>query len=195
MRDLRIPDHERYKFAEPLDRLIPGIPEDTIKEVENIFREKQYNGDNFNFYLVGDIVTRDFLNHPFLSQFIKLCIIDEKTKRKIIQIKTEGNFEDIFEIENPKGWICKESWPILRDIISSGKKTLIKVMYGEEDLLVLPLIMELPINKATTYYAFYGQPPITDAKINIPQGIVVVEVNKETQEKVGELIEIMEEIW
>ncbi len=193
-KDLKIPHEQRYKFAEPLDILIAGTRENTIKEVENIFREKAENGEHFNFYLIGDIVTKDFLANQFLKQFLKLCIIDEKTKRAQMKIQIEGDFHYFFEIRNPAGMISKESWFILKKIINSGGKALLKVTEGEEDLLILPLILELPTEGDTKNYAFYGQPPITDANMDIPQGIVIVEINEATQKKVQKLIDIMEEI-
>jgi uncharacterized protein (UPF0218 family) len=193
-KDLKIPYELRYRFAEPLDLLIAGTRENTIKEVENNFREKLESSIKFEFYLVGDIVTKDFLANSFLKSHVKLCIIDEKTKREQIKIRNEGEFEEIIEIENPAGIISKESWFILKKIIESKKITLLKITEGEEDLLVLPLVLELPSDGDVKNYAFYGQPPITDAKVSIPQGIVVIEVNETTKKKVKELIDIMEEI-
>ena len=193
-KDLKIPYEQRYKFAEPLDFLIAGTRDETLIEVEKLFRTKLKSGKKFHFYLVGDIVTKDFLANPFLKRFIKLCIIDEKTKREQIKIEVEGNFEDIIEIENSAGLISKDSWALLKNIIASDKTTLLKITEGEEDLLVLPLILELPKESEIKNYAFYGQPPITDAKIEVPQGIVIVEINETTQKKVKALISLMEEI-
>jgi uncharacterized protein (UPF0218 family) len=81
---------------------------------------------------------------------------------------------------------------LFRNVIASGKKTLIKVTEGEEDLLILPLILEIPIKDQGNYFAFYGQPPITDSNFIIPEGIVIVNADKNIQEKVSKLIAIME---
>ena len=84
---------------------------------------------------------------------------------------------------------------ILRNAINSRKKSLINITEGEEDLLAIPLILELPVlNSKEKYFVFYGQPPITDSKIEIPQGIVIIEINDSIQQMVKGLIEIMEKV-
>jgi len=190
--NLRIPFDRRYKFAEPLDLLIEGNRGETLPKVESMFKNLKKSNKIFNFYIVGDIVTKDFLANPFLKNFIKLCIIDEKTQRKRISINYEGIFGEIFEFKSPPGTIPKESWSLFENIIQSKKKILLNIIEGEEDLLVLPLILALPLNDNIKKFVFYGQPPITDAKIAIPQGIVVSEINEDIQNKVRNLLEIME---
>ncbi len=190
--NLRIPWEKRYKFAEPLDKLIAGTRENTLEVVTNLFKRDVKSGENFNFYIVGDVVTKDFLANLFLSSFVKMCIIDEKTQRGHINMDFEDFFEEIIEFQNPKGTIQKECWVLLRTIVKSKKRTLFKITEGEEDLLVLPLILELPIEEGVKNIVFYGQPPITDSKLEIPEGIVIVEVNATIQNKVKEYINIME---
>jgi uncharacterized protein (UPF0218 family) len=190
--NLKVPQKKRKSFAEPLDILIAGSREDTILQVENIFRDFLKKGLPLNFYIVGDIVAEDFISNPFLKSFIKICVIDEKTQRKQINIEFEDFFENEIEIQNPVGTINKECWKIFRTSIASKKKTLIKVTEGEEDLLILPLILEIPIEDQG-HFAFYGQPPITDSSFVIPEGIVIVNVDKNIQEKVRKVVAFMEE--
>ena len=189
--NLRIPQDKRYEFAQPLDKLISGKREETLLKVEDIIKNYIKSNLSINLYIVGDIVTKDFLANQFLKSFIKLCIIDEKTQRKKIYIETE-NFEEIVELENPQGTIQKESWSLLKNIIESKKKTLLKITKGEEDLLVLPIVLELPLEENVKNFVFYGQPPITDSKHEIPEGIVLVDVNKEIQNKVKKYVSLME---
>ncbi len=191
--NLRIPKDKRHLFSEPLDILIAGKREETITQVENIFREYLKSGLTLNFYIVGDIVAKDFFSNPFLKSFIKLCIIDEKTQRNQINIDFEGFFEEVIKFQNPIGTINKDCWDLFKTIIKSGKKTLLKITQGEEDLLVLPLILEIPIKKQVGQFAFYGQPPITDSNFDIPEGIVIVDVDINIQEKVKKVISMMEE--
>lgn len=190
--NLRVPERGRRSFAEPLDMLIAGSREDTIIQVENMFRDFLKTSTTLNFYIVGDIVAQDFLANPFLRNYIKICVIDEKTQRNQINIEHSGFFEEIVEFENPAGMINKESWEIFRAAIASDKKTLIKVIEGEEDLLILPLIDEIPI-EAKGNFAFYGQPPITDSRFVIPEGIVVVNVDKNIKDKVKRALAFMEQ--
>jgi len=190
--NLRIPQDKRHLFAEPLDILIAGSREETIIQVENIFKDYLESGVNVNFYIVGDIVAKDFLSNQFLKSFVKICIIDEKTQRSHIDLEFQEFFEHAIEFKNPEGTINKDCWKLFRDVIKSERRTLIKITEGEEDLLILPLVLEIPILKGVKNFAFYGQPPITDSNFVIPEGIVIVDVDKNTQEKVNNVISIME---
>lgn len=191
-KELKIPDKERHKFSQPLGKLIAGTREETIIQVEKKVKELQKVSKKINFFLVGDIVTQDFLENTFLRSFIKLCIIDEKTQRRQIKVKFEEFFETIIEFENPQGAISSESFELLERIVQSNKITLLKITRGEEDLLVLPLVVSLPLSDDIKNIVFYGQPPLTDSKQPIPQGIVMVEVNKRVQKTVKKFISIME---
>ena len=143
-------------------------------------------------YLVGDIVTKDFLKDDFLKSITKLCVIDEKTKRNHIEMEYEPFFDQVIEFQNPEGSINPESFDLFDTIMKSNKKTLVKVISGEEDLLVLPLVISIPLSKSEKNFVFYGQPPITDSKYTIPEGIVMVSVNKTIQQGVKKYIELME---
>ena len=192
-KNLKIPTTERHKFSQPLGKLIAGTRKETISEVEEHIRN--YKNANFEVkvYLVGDIVTKDFLANDFLKSFVKLCIIDEKTQRNQIKIKIEDYFEEIIEFENPEGCIKKESFTLLDEIITSNKRTLFKVIKGEEDLLVLPLVLSIPLNETVKSLVFYGQPPITDSKRQIPEGIVMVDVKKRIKKVVKKFVSLMNE--
>jgi len=193
-KNLKIPTTERHKFSQPLGKLIAGTRKETISEVEEHIRN--YKNANFKIkvYLVGDIVTKDFLANDFLKSFIKLCIIDEKTQRNQIKIKIEDFFEEIIEFENLEGGIKKESFTLLDEIITSNKRTLFKVIKGEEDLLVLPLVLSIPLNETVKNLVFYGQPPITDSKRQIPEGIVMVDVEKRIKKIVKKFVSLMNEL-
>lgn len=192
--DLKIPKKKRSKFSNPLGKLIAGSRKETISKLEIKFRKKAERNNVFRFFLVGDIVTKDFLENDFLRRYVKLCIIDEKTQRNRIKVSQEGFFENIIEFENPAGIISKESWSFLEKAVKSEKKTLIKIIKGEEDLLVLPLIIILPISKKKLNYIVYGQPPITDAENSIPEGIVVVKNTDPIKKAVKHYIDMMEKV-
>jgi uncharacterized protein (UPF0218 family) len=191
--NLRIPPDRRHLFTDPLDILIAGSRDETISQVENIFKELSTAVKNINFYIVGDIVANDFLSNQFLKKFIKVCIIDEKTQRNHISLEFEEFFEKKVEFKNPEGIVNKEFWGLIKKVIHSKEKTLVKIIEGEEDLLVLPLILEIPISEEEKNYAFYGQPPITDSNFIIPEGIVIVNVDEGIKKKVSIAISLMEE--
>ena len=189
--NLKVPEAERHKFSQPLGKLYAGTRNKTILEVEKAVKAFLKSDLEVKIYLVGDIVTQDFLAKDFLKKFIKLCIIDEKTQRDQIKIEAEEFFEEIIEFENPQGGIQRESFNLLNDIVSSDKVTLLKITIGEEDLLVLPLVLSIPLSERTKSLVFYGQPPITDSKKTIPEGIVMVNVEKKIQKAVKKFIEMM----
>ncbi len=193
-KNLKIPTTERHKFSQPLGKLIAGTRKETISEVEEHIRNYKKANFEVKVYLVGDIVTKDFLANDFLKSFVKLCIIDEKTQRNQIKIKVEDFFEEIIEFENPEGGIKKESFTLLDEIITSNKRTLFKVIKGEEDLLVLPLVLSIPLNETVKNLVFYGQPPITDSKRQIPEGIVMVDVEKRIKKVVKKFVSLMNEL-
>ncbi len=190
--NLRIPHKQRHYFTDPLDILIAGNREETIAQVENMFRDYLKSGTKIEFYIVGDIVAKDFFSNQFLKKYVKICIVDEKTQRNQIKITFEEFFEKVIEFKNPEGTINKDCWELFRDVIKSGKKTLIKITEGEEDLLVLPLALEIPMEEQTKHFVFYGQPPITDSQFMIPEGIVIVNIDEKIKQKVAKVIDIME---
>ena len=189
--NLKIPPNERHKFSQPLGKLYTGTREETIIEVEKAIKEYLKKGFEISIYLVGDIVTQDFLASNFLKPFISLCIVDEKTQRKHIEIEMKDFFEEIIEVENPEGGIKKESFTLLDDLVKSKKRTLLKITEGEEDLLVLPLVLSIVLNDKIKNLVFYGQPPVTDSKKSIPEGIVMVDVEKRIQKVVDKFVRMM----
>jgi len=189
--NLKIPANERHKFSQPLGKLYAGTREETIIEVEKTIKEYLKKGFDVSVYLVGDIVTQDFLASKFLKPYIILCIIDEKTQRNRIEIEIEDFFEEIIEFENPEGGIKKESFALLDDIVKAKKRTLLKVTVGEEDLLVLPLVLSIDLNDKVKNLVFYGQPPVTNSKKTIPEGIVMVDVEKRIQKVVDKFVGMM----
>jgi len=189
--NLKIPPNERHKFSQPLGKLYAGTREETIIEIEKAIREYLKKGFEVSVYLVGDIVTQDFLANNFLKHFISLCIVDEKTQRNHIEIEIKDFFEEIIEFENPEGGIKRESFTLLEEIVKSKKRTLLRVIEGEEDLLVLPLVLKILLNDKIKNLVFYGQPPITDSKKTIPEGIVMVDVEKRIQKVVDKFVGMM----
>jgi len=189
--NLKIPPNERHKFSQPLGKLYAGTREETIIEIEKAIREYLKKGFEVSVYLVGDIVTQDFLANNFLKHFISLCIVDEKTQRNHIEIEIKDFFEEIIEFENPEGGIKRESFTLLEEIVKSKKRTLLRVIEGEEDLLVLPLVLKILLNDKIKNLVFYGQPPITDSKKTIPEGIVMVDVEKRIQKVVDKFVGTM----
>ncbi len=191
--NLKIPEKERHKFSQPLGKLISGTREQTIPQVEQLIKEYSKEHSLIRIYLVGDIVSKDFLENSYLKAFIRLCIIDEKTQRDKITLGFDIFFDKIIEFKSPSGTIPEESFEILDQIIKSNARTLLKITEGEEDLLVLPLVLMLPLIENCKTLVFYGQPPITDSKNPLPEGIVMVDVSKRIKKLVKKFISIMKQ--
>ena len=192
--DLKLPYEQRQTFAQPLDRLIAGTREETIPKVIELIKGYQEKFNEIRCYLVGDIVTQDFLSNDYLKSLVKICIIDEMTQREFVEIDLGTQFEEIIEIKNPTGTINKSNWKVIEEVINSQKNTVIKVIEGEEDLLVIPLILKLPLLKDCKQLVFYGQPPMTDSKPPIPQGIVCVTVKRTIQKMLNRYVSLMEKV-
>ncbi len=127
---------------------------------------------------VGDVTTKRFLDAHI---FPKLSVIDYVVERQQTH-KTKNDFgfkgnEKIFSVKNPPGSLTIDVWRVLLKIVEiiSGDTTYILEVAGEEDLLVLPLILVLPEG----FKIFYGQPK---------KGLVEVEVTKEAKKKAAGIL-------
>ena len=126
--------------------------------------------------VVGDIAGENLIKSGFKP---KICIYDEKTERKDVncpEVKKYGVKE--VGVKNPAGHLTPEVFAVIRYLLSSEGSSRIFVE-GEEDLTALAAIREAPDGALVVY----GQPG---------EGMVVVEVNKETRANVIKIIEGME---
>jgi uncharacterized protein (UPF0218 family) len=144
------------ELKDPLGELWIGEVE------ENIKRLKEYlpNHNPPCFATVGDFVSSNILEaglHP------DLVVVDHKVMRKSVDpIEFDRKYVNIF---NPPGTISAESQRILMEA-SRKCDHLAVIIDGEEDLLVLPLMMYLTNGSVI----IYGQPR---------EGMVVIIVDDE----------------
>lgn len=146
-----------------------GEPEDTIK----VLKEHLQNSKPLFFASVGDFVSENALNHDLVPNII---VVDNKTLRQ--EIKPIKINLDKISVKNPPATITKEAWKILRDSIILNKKLAI-VVEGEEDLLVLPLMADMPLGSVI----IYGQPN---------EGLVIITITEERQSWARNFINQME---
>jgi hypothetical protein len=119
---------------------------------------------------VGDRVTQTSLE---LGLKPKLAIVDYKIGRKEIDYNYQDKFKKILSAINKPGQISEE---VTKKIKESLKyENCLLEIDGEEDLLVLPVILKLK-----TGIVCYGQPN---------EGIVLIKINKKKKEKVKNLLE------
>lgn len=174
--DLRLPIEMRSRFKDPMGELIEGTPKEVSpKLIEKLTRLNQI------VVCVGDVVSEMLISRGY---FPSIVVTDGTTKRTEEGFVGEfSEYEKIYA-KSPPGEISSESWEIIRSISSQenlyGKKIHL-IIDGEEDLLALPFIVELPQNAVL----IYGQPNL---------GAVVIIISRDKKRIIKELLEGMEKI-
>jgi uncharacterized protein (UPF0218 family) len=129
---------------------------------------------------VGDVVVQILIDNGFLPHII---ITDGYTKReKLVSWASYPAYEEI-TVSCPAAEITIEAWESIQmavDIAKDKSKIHIRIE-GEEDLLVLPLGLELPDGSIIVY----GQPN---------EGVVLIEVDTSSKEKLHDIISKMDRI-
>ncbi len=147
----------REKLRKPLGKL--------VKDRQELLKELK----NKEIIVVGDKVTQTLLK---LGLKPKLAVVDYKIKRKEIKYNYKQKFKKVLFAENKVGTISAQAMEKIKE--SLKYKNCLLEIEGEEDLLVLPVILELENG-----IVCYGQPD---------RGIIVVEIDKEKKEGIKELL-------
>jgi GTP-dependent dephospho-CoA kinase len=180
-----ITKESRGLLAKPMGTLLEGTVEENIKKAPKWFNDNYPISDKkFNVICVGDVVSEAFIKSKELAPHLKMCLVDGQTKRKTYQIEGGKVLPNKITIENEPGTISSSATQKLKDLVNDNQKYLVWVE-GEEDLLVMPLIL---LSKDNTYIV-YGQPPITDMGTKIPAGMVIITVNDAMRKKVSEILD------
>ena len=160
---------ERPHFKLPLGRLYK-----TVSEIEELINTLKLDKNISKIITVGDETTRVILNYSIVPD---LAIIDGHIKRKKVEFVNFSHFE-CKEAINPAGTISQSAWNTIKDSLKiSDAKIIIKIT-GEEDLLVLPAILESPLGSKV----LYGQPN---------EGLVEVTITLEKKHNVQKLLQKM----
>lgn len=174
--NLIMPDALRLELSTPIGSLlVDGNTESVIR------------GDHDTVTIsVGDKTTKRLISNGLIPT---LAIIDMQVERqpyiweqKDLDTLCVGHEKRTF-VSGP-GYISVDA---IREITawSKTRKSMVFVITGEEDLLVLPAILYAPLGTAV----YYGQPALQGASRNGPNvGIVRIEVTAETKEKVRALL-------
>ncbi len=142
----------------PLGELIRGEPSETASILSERFTRKPPM-----FAIVGDFVAANLIKAGFTPDIV---VVDNKTLRVEVEPVKHG-MKEVY-VSNPAGTIDSEAWLLLRGAVTLKRRVAI-VVEGEEDLLVLPLLAEMPLGSVIAY----GQPH---------EGLVVVTVSEERRE-------------
>lgn len=151
---LILPKYLRKELKKPLGQLYESI--DLIQES----LQKQLSDDKL-IIGIGDFTTKRLVELDLTPQ---LCVVDNLIERRPVQHNL-NHTENIKNVNNPPGVLTDELNEVLIDSIktSTQENQTIIVVDGEEDLAVLPAILNSP--KDT--YILYGQPK---------EGVVLVNV-------------------
>ncbi len=159
-------DLEKLKL--PFGRLIKGPPEETIPQLDLTIRETKPP----MVAAVGDVVSRETLTAGFR---VGLRIVDNRSMRKGLSASTYPA-KRTYTLKNPPGVITDEARQIIRRAVR--EEEVVIFVEGEEDLLVLPVILESPERSLVVY----GQPN---------EGLVVVTVTLDKKREVAEMLDRM----
>ena len=115
------------------------------------------------FAVVGDFAAANLISAGLSPDIV---VVDNKTLRVKVRPVVHGLKE--IKVPNEAATINAEAWLALRAAVTLKRKVAI-VVEGEEDLLVLPLLAEMPLGSVIAY----GQPH---------EGLVVVTVSEERRD-------------
>jgi len=157
------------------------LPEDLRGELKKPFGkivEKVEQNDNASYIIaVGDETSRKF-NSNSINQ--NISVIDFKVaRREIFSSFSDLGFpkdEIVITANNPAGHLTHDLFSkVLKIIKSDFDKRIILKITGEEDLVVLPLILAVPLNTVI----YYGQPNM---------GLVEILISEDIKEKAYNLV-------
>jgi uncharacterized protein (UPF0218 family) len=154
---LRLPEDKRLHFKAPFGVLYPDI------------RSILHNLAGKITYTVGDVVTFNLVQSGIVPA---IAIIDGHSMREPF-IGSPQNFQRCYRARNPSGTLTKELFSAIQKAIDAPDALIF--VEGEEDLAVIPLILEAPLGAII----LYGQPG---------EGVVLCDVTPKTKQKAREML-------
>jgi hypothetical protein len=161
----------REELKEPLGLLLVGEPSGIVKSLYKRFRRIKPP----MLASVGDVSSKSLLDNCLKPDIV---VIDNKVMRIPVKMMTLEGMVKI-TARNPPGTINVDAWRSLEKAVMLKSRVAV-IVEGEEDLLVLPLILLMPQGSVITY----GQPG---------RGMVMLEVTEELKRWACGFIERMEE--
>ncbi|MHA1967622.1 MAG: GTP-dependent dephospho-CoA kinase family protein [Candidatus Hodarchaeales archaeon] len=159
----KLPRTLRESFRDPIGKLFTGNYHSAAKKASKYIQ----NLKPPVVMSIGDFCTKTLLDIKFFPDII---VYDNKTHR-IHEIKLNLDLYKRYNAVNPPEWILKSTWNIIKTAIGFCIENNCRVavhITGEEDLIVIPAIISLPLGSVVVY----GQP-----KINTEEGIVVAQIS------------------
>lgn len=168
---LVLPLNMRSELKEPLGQLLRGEPSETVEELRRILCEREPP----MLAVVGDFTTKNLLEAGLKPDVV---VVDHRVMRVDVDPLDHAE-RRILRCDNRQGTVNARAWAVLEEAVSL-KSSAAVIVEGEEDLLVLPLILLMPEGSLIVY----GQPR---------EGMVVVEASGERKGWAEEFLARMEE--
>jgi uncharacterized protein (UPF0218 family) len=163
---VHLPDNLRDKLKKPLGVLL----KDSDVTKESVLK----NIPTGSFVIsVGDATTEKLIKYGIVPSLQIVDGVEKRIKRDL----PSGNVKTTLSCNNPPAEITIESVKIIKKAFQSTKPVRIAVN-GEEDLLVLPVVVYAPENSVV----LYGQPN---------EGLVIVPINAEIRNKAQSVMDSM----
>jgi uncharacterized protein (UPF0218 family) len=154
---LLLPEDKRVLFKAPFGVLYPDVHTILPKIAGRTI------------FSVGDVVTFHLIRSGIIPV---IAVIDGHTMREPFNHPSSG-FRRSLTARNPPGTLTSELLSVLKQAVADPE--ILIVVEGEEDLAVLPLVMEAPMGTLI----LYGQPG---------EGIVLCEVTPEAKQRAREML-------
>jgi hypothetical protein len=155
METIEVPENLRHLFKEPFGELFEGEGLEPAKRVKEILKDEK------KIIAVGDITVKNLLE---VGVRPALAIVDLKTKRETLEAYDLGG--EVITANNPPGEISADLQEKIHEAIT--EEGMVIQVDGEEDLAVLPCILEADWDSVV----LYGQPD---------KGMVMVRVTEESK--------------
>ena len=163
---MHLPDNLRDKLKMPLGILL----KDSDVTKESVLK----NIPTGSFVIsVGDATTEKLIKYGIVPSLQIVDGVEKRIKRDL----PSGNVKTTLNCNNPPAEITIESVKTIKKAFQSQKPVRIAVT-GEEDLLVLPVVVYAPENSVV----LYGQPN---------EGLVIVPINAEIRNKAQSVMDSM----
>ncbi|MFX1286160.1 MAG: DUF359 domain-containing protein [Promethearchaeota archaeon] len=177
----KLPQMLRTSLRDPFGILYTGTALNAARNAKNYINRKKPPIT----ISIGDYCTKTLFDVNFYPDIV---IYDGKTLRKQ-EITLDLKLYQDMNVSNPPEWISNAAWGVIEHTIkqiqtyTSDKCRVAVRIDGEEDLLVIPAIILLPLGSMVVY----GQPPI-----NTDEGIVVALITPSLKKLVQKLLKKFE---
>jgi len=163
LKDITLPEEMRSSLKKPFGMLIKGEGDEAAARVKEMITSERT-------IVVGDASYEHLMNVGVKPH---LAILDFKVKRKPYK-----KYPSNVSVTNPAGMISALLWTAIGGHLESGG---IIGVDGEEDLAVIPAVLEADFDDVV----LYGQPD---------EGMVFIKVDEDIKQKIAMLLKIMESL-